>query len=119
MSGDSMKSKNCPEGYLEMGVTTTLTFSEGEDNNATNNVSGQPNRNSRVHADVNAEGVPARNVGVAFSPSSELNMRILSIKETGSETGKDRMDLVFAECGMTSEAKPRNSNNGKGNEISN
>ncbi|GBN14767.1 hypothetical protein AVEN_236555-1 [Araneus ventricosus] len=142
-SGDSMKSKKCLEGHLGTGVTITVTSSEGDDNNITNNVSGKKERDVKTRegnavleignslenkvvtlfilnrsTHDHAEGVPRKIDGVALSPSNEFNMCILSLKETGSETRKDRMELVFAECLMISEAKPKNSNHGKKMKLS-
>ncbi|GBN99147.1 hypothetical protein AVEN_61269-1 [Araneus ventricosus] len=127
-----MKFKKCPEGHLEMGETTTVNSSEGEDNNITNNVGGEKERdikttegnadseirnnleNKAVAASVlnrptydHTEVVPGRADCVALNTADKLTMCNLSMNETGSETAKDRMELVFAECGMISELKPK------------
>ncbi|GBO26980.1 hypothetical protein AVEN_29998-1 [Araneus ventricosus] len=131
-SGDSMKSKKCSEGHLEMGVTTTVNCSEGEDNNITNNVCGKKERDVKTTAgNANSERrnslenkavaalvlnrptydhtevVPGRADCVTLNTADELTMCNLSMNETGSETAKDRMDFVFAECGMISELKSK------------
>ncbi|GBO14864.1 hypothetical protein AVEN_10695-1 [Araneus ventricosus] len=133
-SGDSMKFKKCPERHLEMEVTATVNSPDGEDNNITNIVGGKkeryvmttegnadseirnslekksvaalvPNRPTYDHTEV----VPGRVDGGALNTADELTMCNLSMKEAGSEIGKDQMELVFAECGMISEVKPKNS----------
>ncbi|CAL1272420.1 unnamed protein product [Larinioides sclopetarius] len=129
-SGNSMKSKKCPEEHLEMKVTSGVKSSQGDDNYFANNVGGKKERDVKtreVNADSeipksvenkaaatsilnrpayeHAEVAPIR---VALKPPNELTVPTIFLKERASETGKDRMELMLADCGIISEAKPKN-----------
>ncbi|GBN48987.1 hypothetical protein AVEN_173214-1, partial [Araneus ventricosus] len=95
-------------GKRERDVKTTEGNADSEIRNSLENKAVAAlvlNRPTYDHTEM----VPGRADSGALNTADELTICNLSMKEACSEIGKDQMELVFAECGMISEVKPKNS----------
>ncbi|CAL1272417.1 unnamed protein product [Larinioides sclopetarius] len=128
-SGYSMKSRASPEYYLEMGVNTTVTSSEGEDDKIIGKIvarkedvkTREKNSDSEIQYSLENKAVDTLNLNtptndhfevVPNKPDgvslSELNMFSSPGTKITSETRKNQMEFMPVECGTILGVKSKN-----------